>query len=248
MQVIYMDQSWSKNGLSVKVLFSIPGVATQIVISTEESVDILLDCGSGVLRDLLFSYYPESKLINNISAILISHEHFDHVGGLYPLMDFMHMIGREKPLTLLVPKPSEVAKRFVEALKFFRKSKLTYQVNLIEVRDQDVIKIEPLTIKVFKVIHRGSTRTEPRGPLIPAVGYTIHYRDLKIVYSGDTGFIKTLEDEVENADLAILEATWPEDKGIDEIHLSEKEAIKIGERAKEYMLIHRLRDLKSMLK
>lgn len=243
-----MNQYWSKDGLSVKVLFSLPGVATQIIVSTEEDVDVLLDCGSGVLRDLLINYYGDLKLLNNISAILISHEHFDHVGGLYSLLDFMHMIGREKPLVILTPKPSEVARNFIETLKIFRKSKLSYQLDLIEVEDQGLIEIRSLTIKSFRVIHRGSTKTEPCGPVIPAVGYVIYYRGLKVVYSGDTGYIKALEDEVEDADLAILEATWPEDRGVNEIHLSEREAIEIGRKAKDFLLIHRLKDLRSILK
>lgn len=246
--MVYMDQYWSKDGLSVKVLFSLPGVATQIIVSTEEDVDVLLDCGSGVLRDLLINYYGDLKLLNNISAILISHEHFDHVGGLYSLLDFMHMIGREKPLVILTPKPSEVARNFIETLKIFRKSKLSYQLDLIEVEDQGLIEIRSLTIKSFRVIHRGSTKTEPCGPVIPAVGYAIYYRGLKVVYSGDTGYIKALEDEVEDADLAILEATWPEDRGVNEIHLSEREAIEIGRKAKDFLLIHRLKDLRSILK
>ncbi|HDO20702.1 MAG TPA: ribonuclease Z [Candidatus Bathyarchaeota archaeon] len=243
-----MGGFWSKNGLSVKVLCSLPGVATQIIVSTKEEVDVLLDCGSGVLRDLLLNHYRKSIFFNNISAILISHEHFDHVGGLYSLLDFMHMIGRGKPLTIFVPKPSKVTKRLIEALINFRRSKLAYHVNLIEVEDQDIIKIEPLKIKAFKVVHRGSTETEPCGPLIPAVGYTIQYKNLRIVYSGDTGLTESLKEEVMDADLAILEATWLEDKGLTEIHLSEKQAIELGGSAKDFMLIHRLRDLKAFLK
>jgi len=240
--------SWNKNGISIKVLHSLPGVATQIIISTEEKVDLLLDCGDGTLRDLLFQYYLETKSFNKISAILISHEHFDHVGGLHSLLDFMHMIGREKALTIMTPKPSIIAKYFIETLKEFRKMKLSYEIKLLEMDDQDEINISPFKIKAFKVIHRGSTKKEPIGPLIPAVGYTIYYKDMKIVYSGDTGPCKSLEKEVVNADLAILEATWMEDKGLKDIHLTEEEAINLGKMAKEYILIHRLKLLKDIIK
>ncbi|HIE23403.1 MAG TPA: MBL fold metallo-hydrolase [Candidatus Korarchaeota archaeon] len=237
-----MSKTWAKEGISAKVMFSVPGVATQILVSSDKEADLLLDCGSGVLRDLL-SHYRDSDGFMRIMAVLISHEHFDHVGGLYPLLDFMHMIGRDKPLTILAPRPSIVVKRIIDALLTFRKSSLTYEIELKEVSGGDKMSIVPFEVKAFKVVHRGSTKTEPVGPLIPAVGYSIIYRGVKLVYSGDTGLCESLEQEVIEADLAILEATWKDSKGYEEIHLSERDAIELGKKAREFILIHRLRDL-----
>jgi ribonuclease BN (tRNA processing enzyme) len=242
-QRVIMSKTWVKGSVSANVMFSLPGVATQILVSSDrEEVDLLLDCGSGVLRDLL-SHYRDSDGFMRIKAVLISHEHFDHVGGLYPLLDFMHMIGRDKLLTILVPRPSIVARRIIDALHTFRKSSLTYEIELKEVSGGEKMSIVPFEVKAFKVVHRGSTKTEPVGPLIPAVGYSILYQDVKLVYSGDTGLCESLEREVVGADLAILEATWKDSEGYEEIHLSEKDAIELGKKAREFILIHRLRDL-----
>ncbi len=244
-----MSYEWKKNGLSVKVMFSLPGVATQILVSAiNEKTDLLLDCGSGTLRDLLLDQYLSEKGFSNIRAVLISHEHFDHVGGLYPLLDFMHMIGRKRPLEILVPRPSIVARRMVDALKAFRKSSLTYEIELLEVSGGDKFGYGPIIVKAFEVVHRGSTVTEPIGPYLPAVGYSIMYNGMKIVYSGDTGVCDSLAREVSGSDLAILEATWEDRKGYEEVHMTEEEAIKLGKTAKELLLIHKLRDLWKSLK
>ena len=244
-----MSYEWKKNGLSVKVMFSLPGVATQILVSAvNERIDLLLDCGSGTLRDLLLDQYLDEKGFSNIKAVLISHEHFDHVGGLYPLLDFMHMIGREEPLEIAVPRPSTVAVRLIDALRAFRKSSLTYKIDLLEVSDGDELQYRSVSVRAFGVVHRGSTKTEPIGPYIPAVGYSIFYNGIKLVYSGDTGVCDSLVRELKGADLAILEATWEEKKDFKEIHMSEEEAIELGKAAKEFLLIHRLRDLRRALR
>ncbi|MCS7385868.1 MAG: ribonuclease Z [archaeon GB-1867-005] len=244
-----MFPSWRKGDLTVKVLFSIPAIATQVVISAESvGFDLLLDCGCSALRDLLLDYYRDSKEFDRLKAILISHEHFDHVGGLYSLMDYMHVYGRVEPLTILTPKPSLVARHFIETLMEFRGGKLAYSIKLVEVEDQEELQLGPLRVKAFKVLHRGSTKTEPIGPPIPAMGYTINYKGLRVVYSGDTGICNNLMEEVRGADLAILEATWTEGKGIPGIHLSVDEAAKLGETAKDYILIHRGSLRKQLLK
>jgi len=238
-----MIRAWKKGGLSVKVMFSLPGVATQILVSGEgDEIDLLLDCGSGTLRDLLLEHYRNISGFDRIRAVLVSHEHFDHVGGLYPLLDFMHMIGREKPLDILVPGPSTVAKSFVDALMDFRRS-LTYSIDLIEVSGGEELSYGAMKVKAFPVVHRGSMKKEPIGPYIPAVGYSISYRGIRVVYSGDTGLCRSLADEVRGADLAILEATWKRRKDHAEIHMSEEEATELGRKAKDFLLIHRLRDL-----
>ena len=59
---------------------------------------ILLDCGSYVGKDTKkalpdFSKLPKNVRIDNISAVLISHFHMDHVGGLLYLTEQHHFKG-----------------------------------------------------------------------------------------------------------------------------------------------------------
>jgi len=238
--------SWKNDGLTVKPLYSIPGIATQILISTADGADILLDCGIGAVRDLL-NHYGKVDMLNKISGVLITHEHLDHVAGLYALLDFMRLIGRSEDLVIASPKPALASKSFIEILKNFHGEGICYSFKLIEVSDKTVFNVGPVAVESFKVFHRSSTRTNPRGPLIPAVGYSLRYNDLRVVFSGDTGYFPKLEEKFKGADLAVIEATWMNDKGITEVHLTEREATRLGNNAKSYLLIHKGRDLEKFL-
>lgn len=60
---------------------------------------VLLDCGSFVGKDTKkalpdFSKLPTGVKVNNIAAVLISHFHMDHVGGLFYLTEQMKYKGR----------------------------------------------------------------------------------------------------------------------------------------------------------
>ena len=60
---------------------------------------VLLDCGSFVGKDTKkalpdFSKLPTDVKVNDIAAVLISHFHMDHVGGLFYLTEQMKYKGR----------------------------------------------------------------------------------------------------------------------------------------------------------
>lgn len=234
-----MAEVWKKKGFEVKVLYSRPGVATQILVTAENS-SFLVDIGDGALRDLL---EVEADFHEGLKAVFITHEHFDHVGGLFSLLNFLHMMGRDTPLSIVVPKPNSVARAFVETQRAYRANlgeEISFSIQLRDISDQEEAYFDPLKVKAFAVKHRGSTKLNPVGELVPAVGYVLTYRDLRIVFSGDTGVCDSLRREVEGADLAVIEATYPEKREIPEVHMSVEEAEEIGSLAKEHLLIHRL--------
>ena len=68
-----------------------------------------------------------------------------------------------------------------------------------------------------------------------------------VALTGDTGSEADLEGLVSGTDLAIIEATygagdeWSYEE-LRRVHLSESEARRLGALAKEYMLVHRIRE------
>lgn len=60
----------------------------------------LLDCGEGVSKSLLqLNQDPESP-----DAVIITHFHPDHVGGLFLYIQMLYLAGRKKPLPLFLPE------------------------------------------------------------------------------------------------------------------------------------------------
>ena len=206
------------------MLYSRAGVATQILVSTAES-DLLVDVGDGTLRDLLALNYNFGRL----KAILITHGHFDHMGGLWALLGFLRMIGRAENLTVITPPSCSEVKSIVNSLIDVYHGTMPFKIVIKELADEEKTSVDKMTVQAFEVVHRSATKAYGLGKRIPAV-----------VVSGDTGICQSLKRFVKDADLAILEATLkrktPETA---EVHLSPEEAAEIGKTAKEYMLIHR---------
>ena len=86
-------QSWQGKNIRVNILFARAGLAQQIWIEHDND-SILADSGDGTLRDIAASKLDYTKL----KGILITHGHFDHMGGLYSLLAFMRMIGSTLPV------------------------------------------------------------------------------------------------------------------------------------------------------
>ena len=71
---------------------------TSFILSTE-TFGVMFDCAEGTQRQLLYSGYKLSR----IRYIFISHLHFDHIGGLIPLLSTKSMFGIEGHITILGP-------------------------------------------------------------------------------------------------------------------------------------------------
>jgi ribonuclease Z len=92
-------------------------------------------------------------------------------------------------------------------------------------------------VKPFPVVHKEYLPDEVKTRQVPALGYKFTFNDKKICYGGDTAYCKELVRHANNSDLAILEAGH-EDETPDEMHMTQIEAITIGESAKDYFLVH----------
>lgn len=60
----------------------------------------LIDAGEGVSRQLV----RYGKDLRRITCIFISHTHADHVAGLIPLLQQMHLIERKEPINIFLPR------------------------------------------------------------------------------------------------------------------------------------------------
>ena len=215
-------------------------VLEEIVLPKFTGKMMLLDVGDGVLRDLL-STLDNSDFVNEINLIAISHGHFDHVGGLYALFGFMRMLGRTKPLNIIIPPNCKEVKEIVKGFKELHHDTLPFKIWYHEISpgsdfDTDFFKVKAYEVEHYSLEHSSEDEEEV---LEPAHGYRVRIGETIIAYSGDTRMCSGVETIVKDADLAIIEATRSTTpKTGRRVHLSVEEATKLGKIAKEHLLIH----------
>ncbi|MGQ4911281.1 MAG: MBL fold metallo-hydrolase [Candidatus Thorarchaeota archaeon] len=234
------SQQWSNDEVRVDIPFSAAGVGTTIVL-TSRFTDrmMLLDVGDGAVRDLL-SIRNSSDWVGNLDLVAISHGHFDHVGGLHTLLSFMRMLQRREALNVLIPKKCAEAITIVKGYRSVYLDTLPYETHLHELSDGSGFDTDFFKVQAFGVEHYSLEHGSP-DVLIPALGYRVRIGTTTVAYTGDTRLCPAAEAVVEGADLAIIEATrGTTPSGLDRVHLSVEEATRLGARAKDFLLIHRI--------
>lgn len=169
---------------------------------------MVFDAGEGSIQTIAGLGLPYEAL----TRAFITHWHSDHFAGLPQVINGSWVHGRKTPF--LVYGPAGVEKT-VSALNTAYELDAIYRADtlngLIDTRlakgvaNEVAAQIDPvvvysegdLTVKAFAVDHR---------PVVPALGYLIEIRGRKIVVSGDTRVVDSLERNSQGADILISEA------------------------------------------
>lgn len=224
---------WQGKELKAKVLYSAKGLATQILISGEADY-FLLDCGDGTTRDLSSTGLP---WVDKLLAILITHDHPDHTGGIFSVLTFLRLRGRKRELFILTPDGN-----FAERVRFYRDlifGGFPFEVEVKVVEEHLRFRFQDLVVQPFKAIHREKTESLGTGGFKKAVGYLLCGKSgEKIAYTGDTGWYPGIDCYFKGVDLALIEATFDFPKG-SERHLTVEQARDLGKLSKRAILIHR---------
>jgi ribonuclease BN (tRNA processing enzyme) len=166
--------------------------------------NICFDFGRGAIEQLL----KVGVHVNQLDALFITHWHGDHVNDLVTLLHIItappadHGLWpiRIKPLKIYGPEGTlENLKTIVSIIRYGEKS-----LDNIEVKEisEDKIEGEGWTIYSYPTIHN-----EGMKPLC----YRLEAEGKVFAYSGDTVESDGLAKAIKNADLAIVEAAWPDE-------------------------------------
>ncbi|MDP8909000.1 MAG: MBL fold metallo-hydrolase [Chloroflexota bacterium] len=168
---------------------------------------VLLDCGATSLVAMKrLGVDPGS-----VDAVMVTHLHGDHFGGLPFLILDGQFSRRERPLTVVGPPGTR--DRVLQAMDvFFPGSSAVprrFEMHFLELPARRETGIGALAVTAFEVPH-------PSGA--PAYALRVRLADRTIGYSGDGGWSEALVDAADGADLFICEA-YSFDKPI-RFHLS----------------------------
>ncbi len=236
-------ESWQGKWIRVNILYSRPGIAQQIWVANDKGA-ILIDVGDGVVRDVL----TNNLSVDQLKGIIITHGHYDHVGGLHSLLGFLRCIGKKGQLPIFVPMDCIEASSIVNNFIKFYPSTIPFEISYNEIKEHQAFKVAGMNITAYPMVHHGSIKDFGILDQIPAMGYRISYNGEVIAISGDTGLCPALKKLIKNADLAILEATFANsgqvtDESLKKEHLAEDIAIELGKLSKKFILIHRGSDI-----
>src|SRR3990172_7324834 len=166
------------------------------------SASFLLDCGaSSLIAMRRFGVEP-----NDIDAILLSHLHGDHFGGLpFFILDAQLVSKRTQPL--VVAGPPGLQSRIREAMEVLfpgsSQVQQRFELQFVELVDGSARRIGALTVTARAVVHASGA---------PAYALRAECDGKTIAYSGDTEWTDALLDVARDADLFICEAYFFEKK------------------------------------
>lgn len=154
---------------------------------------LLLDCGAGSTGRL-----HELRRFEEVEAVLLSHLHSDHIGGLLDFLLHTVILGRTRPLTIVSPPG---LRPILETLAAARSTV------------QDPSRAYPLTVVESEspalVVGGWTVRGLPLSHTVPNVGYLASRDGTAIFYTGDTR--EPTATHSVRADVLIHDATYDDD-------------------------------------
>ena len=177
------------------------------------SGSVLLDCGGSTVSGLAALGIARDE----IDAVLVSHFHGDHFGGIpFLLIAALYEDERRSPLWIAGPPGIEQRVRaLASALGYsIEEREWSFPIHFQELRAGQEREVGPVRVDAFEVFHQPQTAPH---------GLALRFGGQRLVYSGDTGFFPDLPDRVGDADLFVCECTY-HDNGF-EYHINHRELV-----------------------
>ncbi|MBI4850604.1 MAG: MBL fold metallo-hydrolase [Acidobacteria bacterium] len=200
------------------------GAAGYLLIVDNEKV--MFDCGPGSTRKLAQAGF---ELID-LDRVCISHFHPDHVCDLTAILFGSRIpnYSRTKPLELV--GPVGLKQHYEKLLNIFG--------NWLISKDYELIITELHPSNTFAIVEYQHYKLMAQmvDHSYPAFGYRVETPTGIITYSGDTDYCEGIISLCENADIAVLECSTPDERKIHG-HLTPSLAGQIAQKAKVKHLV-----------
>ncbi len=175
---------------------------------------ILVDCGGGAYHALAALGDPDFNY-SNISTVILTHYHVDHVSGLPDLLwgeMWDHTGHRTEPLTIIGPKG--LHNFYQERLMpFMGDYPLPFKVDLIELETGGFFEGSGYSVASMTLAHGDFSS-----------GYRFNFGTKTVAITGDTGYCDALWELLSSVDIAVIEWGIASDDSYP-LHLSSKDIV-----------------------
>lgn len=220
---------WSSGPLELFIR-SRAGESTCVILTTPNA-SLIVDAGDGLaqfVRDLELE--P-----TQIQALVLTHDHGDHVAGLTGLLWWLHLAGRSESLPIARPQDGALIDSQLQPFPNAFPGGRRFDLSLTLHRAGQPQDFGEFQVTPFPVRHRFSSS----GDWMEAYGLGVSVHDQRIVISGDSGPCEPLAQQIAGADLAIIEATLNANDDPSDSHLTLAQAETLGATARDFRLYHR---------
>lgn len=159
---------------------------------------VLLDCGATTSSGLCDLGIHRDEL----DAIVVSHFHGDHYGGIPSLLlAALYEDDRKKPLRVVGPRGIESRVRNLAAAMCYavEDREWSFPIQFEEFHAGQSLEVGPVKLQAFETAHQ--SHTCPHGVVVDT-------GQERIAFSGDTGWFPDLPRHIGEADLFISECTY----------------------------------------
>ena len=172
---------------------------TTMLALTGGASTLVVDCGGDVVQRLLAA----SISLSSLQALLLTHEHIDHIGGFPLLMEKLWLVGRRDPLPVYGPE---------RALDQARRCFATFDTRgWVGLPDVHWRPIPPAEEALVLSDAAWEVRATPGVHSVPVVGLRVEYRSTGgvVTYSSDTRPSPLITHLAREADILVHEASGP---------------------------------------
>ncbi len=184
------------------------------------SNSLLFDIGLGVLHKML---EEGTDIVKKPTHVFISHFHIDHFADLMQLMQTRKVAAKDEKdsSTLNIIGPNGINEIFKTLLNIEKLVDPNY-----EIKKPELFKINEIGEDSIFEENGWKVTASPIKHFASSVSYRLDFEGKSIVYSGDMGYDERICELGKNADLAILECSYPDNRS--ESHLGPSEVGKLA--------------------
>ena len=182
--------------LGTAAALPLPGRAnTSLMVTSDEGANLLIDCGGDVYSNMLRWGFGA----DDVSALLITHAHIDHIGGLPSLIESLRLGGRQAALPIwALPEVLAVTRKLVAAYDFeLTLDSWTFEVQFNAIDGGEAAQMAGMPARVVRMDHS-----------VPSIGVRLELPGGALAYTCDTQPTPAIATLARGARTLITESTY----------------------------------------